>query len=202
MLSLCFISLTLLVRFICPKKNVKSATIMKFTPPAKSVNLSRWNIAAIRKNINWITSIVIPEIAKWSESKMFTAILHKFSFFLFSRSVHESLSWTVFPAVALTSNIQKRVFMSLFIFKHKLIYVGEFFFHSLQTFRFCFFAVIARNFHFTFSQARLRSQKKNLNNLLETHKKRSFFLDEPIMLLAFDDFMLELWWLVNLSLKL
>lgn len=47
---------------------------MKFTPPAKSVNLSSWKMAAMRKNISWIVSIVMPEIAKWSVSRMFTAI--------------------------------------------------------------------------------------------------------------------------------
>lgn len=67
--------LTLPVRFICPKKKVNNATIMKFTPPAKSVNLSNWKMAAIRKKISWITRIVIPEMAKWSVSNMWTAIL-------------------------------------------------------------------------------------------------------------------------------
>lgn len=47
---------------------------MKLRPPAKSVNLSSWKMAAIRKNISWITKIVMPEMAKWSESRMFTAI--------------------------------------------------------------------------------------------------------------------------------
>lgn len=73
------------MRLICPRKNVRSATMMKFNPPAKSVNLSSWKIAATRKNTSWITSIVIAEMAKWSVSRIFTAI---FTFFSFFRLVH------------------------------------------------------------------------------------------------------------------
>lgn len=67
-------SLTLLVRLICPKKNVNKATMMKLRPPAKSVSLSKLKIAAIRKNISWMVSIVIAEMAKWSVSRILTAI--------------------------------------------------------------------------------------------------------------------------------
>ena len=74
--------LWLFVRLIWPRKNVRRATIMKFMPPAKSVNLSNWKIAAIRKNISWITRIVMAEIAKWSSSNenISTAITENFNF--------------------------------------------------------------------------------------------------------------------------
>lgn len=55
-----FFKLTLLLRFIWPKKNVRRATIIKLIPPAKSVSLSSWKIAAIKKKISWIVNIVIP----------------------------------------------------------------------------------------------------------------------------------------------
>jgi len=39
---------------------VRRATIIKLIPPAKSVSLSSWKIAAIKKKISWIVNIVIP----------------------------------------------------------------------------------------------------------------------------------------------
>lgn len=48
--------------------------IIKFTPPAKSVSLSSWKIAAIRKNMICIETVTIALIAKWSTSRMCTAI--------------------------------------------------------------------------------------------------------------------------------
>lgn len=49
--------------------------MMKFTPPAKSVNLSIWNIAAMRKNVICMATVTIALIAKWSSSNTFTAII-------------------------------------------------------------------------------------------------------------------------------
>lgn len=62
-------------RSICPRKNVSNATIMKFTPPAKSVNLSIWKIAAMMKNTTCMDTVTIALIAKWSSSNTFTAII-------------------------------------------------------------------------------------------------------------------------------
>lgn len=39
---------------------MRRATIIKLIPPAKSVSLSSWKIAAIKKKISWIVNIVIP----------------------------------------------------------------------------------------------------------------------------------------------
>lgn len=49
--------------------------MIKFTPPAKSVNLSSWKMAAIRKNIICIATVTIALIAKWSSSIIWTAIV-------------------------------------------------------------------------------------------------------------------------------
>lgn len=66
-----FCQRTFVFRSACPRKKVKSATMAKFTPPAKSVSLSSWKVAAMRKNINWMTTMTMAVMAKWSSSRMF-----------------------------------------------------------------------------------------------------------------------------------
>lgn len=72
------------VRLFWPRMNVSRATIMKLMPPAKSVNLSNWKIAAIRKKISWMTRMVMADMAKWSLSNKSTAmaLLRILPFFL------------------------------------------------------------------------------------------------------------------------
>ena len=56
------------------KKNVTRATTMKFNPPAKSVSLSNWKVAAILKNITCIVTVIITQMPRWRSSKMWTTI--------------------------------------------------------------------------------------------------------------------------------
>lgn len=47
---------------------------MKLTPPAKSVSLSIWNVAAIVKKMSCMPTVTMALTARWSTSKMSTAM--------------------------------------------------------------------------------------------------------------------------------
>lgn len=72
----CFwLRLTFVDRSAWPRKNVSNATIMKLTPPAKSVILSICSVAAIEKKITCMTTIIMALTPKWSTSSRFNPIL-------------------------------------------------------------------------------------------------------------------------------
>jgi hypothetical protein len=58
----------------CARNRVSRARIMKFVPPAKSVNLSSWKVAAIVKNTSCRVMVTMAQIAKWWSSSIWTAI--------------------------------------------------------------------------------------------------------------------------------
>lgn len=58
----------------CARNRVSRARIMKLVPPAKSVSLSNWKVAAIMKNISCMDTVTMAQIAKWSSSRIWTAI--------------------------------------------------------------------------------------------------------------------------------
>lgn len=91
------------------------------TPPAKSVSLSSWNIAAIKKKISWITRIVIPEIAKWSVSRMLTAIIKQVCVLccFYSRKI---LSLTIFSSFKFTAFHDKRKFSFFTVYFHAIFH--------------------------------------------------------------------------------
>lgn len=90
-------------RSICPRKNVNNAMMIKFAPPAKSVNLSNWNIAAIKKNTICMETVTIALIAKWSSSNTFTAIIFLLYLFCSTTLFHTRCSTSTTTTTATTT---------------------------------------------------------------------------------------------------
>lgn len=61
--------------YVCPSKRVKRLRRRKFVPPAKSVTLSNWNVAATQKKESCITTVTTAQSAKLSESQSWTMIV-------------------------------------------------------------------------------------------------------------------------------
>lgn len=117
---------------------------MKLVPPAKSVNLSSWNVAAIVKNISCIPTVTIALTARWSSSKISTAI---FPFPPASPSSPRPPPSLLHPLISIFVSLRRITYESV---KHFIIITTIIIFFSFFLFCFYYYLISTKYEHWLF----------------------------------------------------